>query len=163
MWSTWPYTLGKMRSKPSYFCIRISKVFICFSKPFCFLVVVFFLEQCSFLLMHAQVSLHLILVPRVCVYLDILHTDCCRENSLAMHQTPTERQNTRSQAVWHMPDWLLVLVGSFPGTKTLDLTNFGPWDLSLKANDSWPSQYRQKNCRGDTHQGTFPLVAQSLS
>ena len=67
MWSTWLHTLGKMRSKPSYSCIHISKVYVCFSKSVSILVS---LEQCSLLLMHAHVSLHLILVPRVCVYLD---------------------------------------------------------------------------------------------
>ena len=61
--------VGKTRSKP-YSCVCISKVYVCFSKPVFSLVVVFFLEQHSLLLTHVQVSLHLILVPRVCIYLD---------------------------------------------------------------------------------------------
>ena len=61
MWSTLLHTLGKTGIKPSYSCIHISKVYICFSKPVSFRVVVFFLEQRSLLLTLAQVSLHLIL------------------------------------------------------------------------------------------------------
>lgn len=93
-----------------------------------------------------------VLSPNPCLKANKLTLFCCQ-----CKKTPTKGQSSRLQAVWNMPEWLLMFLGPFPGTHCLDLTNFGRRYLGLKAEDSrLSSQCRQKKCRGARVKGPYP-------